>query len=177
MTAQLIADVLLAGFVFTAGMWDAESRRIPNWLTLGGLAAALAFQALNAGTSGLLRGLSGAGLAFSIYLLLWLLRAVGGGDVKLMAAVGAFAGPLRWVYVFAVSAILGGIIALVLLIATRRLKRTLWNVGFILMEFWHFRSPYLGRAELDVASPQAVTLPHGVTVALGCLGVLAAGWK
>lgn len=73
-----------------AAWWDVRARRVPNWLTAGGLAAALVLRAAEGGM--------GAGLAGALYLgvpflLLWLLFGVGAGDVKLAAALGAALGP------------------------------------------------------------------------------------
>ena len=74
-----------------AAWWDVRARRVPNWLTAGGLAAALVLRAAE--------GTMGAGLAGALYLgvpflLLWcLFGGVGAGDVKLAAALGAALGP------------------------------------------------------------------------------------
>lgn len=116
---------------------------------------------------GLLFSLKGMGLAFGVYMLFYLLHAMGAGDVKLMAAVGALVGPSRWFGVFLVSAIVGGIMALILVIARRRTKKTLWNIMFVLNEMRSGRPAYLRKEELDVRSPQALGLPHGAVIAVG----------
>ena len=66
------------------------------------------------------------------------------------------------------------ILALILVIAKRRLRRTLWNVGFIVREMMSLRLPHMTREDVDVSHPQAVTLPHGVAIAAGTLLFLAA---
>jgi hypothetical protein len=60
-----------------------------------------------------------------------------------------------------------------------RVKRTLWNVGFILSEMKHGRPAYVGREELDVRNPKSVGLPHGAMIALGTVVflVLSARFK
>jgi prepilin peptidase CpaA len=111
----------------------------------------------------------GAGLALLVYLPLFALRAVGGGDVKLMAAVGSLAGPKSWIAIFLITAIAGGAIALVMIAVNGRTARTLRNVGILLTELAHFRAPHLVEQELDVTSDQGLRLPHGCTIAAGTL--------
>jgi hypothetical protein len=81
-------------------------------------------------------------------------------------AAGALVGYQRWFGIFVVTAIVGGIMALVLVTVRRRLTKTLWNVGFNLSEMKQGRLAYVGKEELDVRSPRAVGLPHGVVIAV-----------
>ena len=71
---------------------DVRGQRIPNWLTYSGLLAALVVRAGLGGWTGLKGGLAGMLFAGGIFFLLFLLGGMGGGDVKLMAAVGAWVG-------------------------------------------------------------------------------------
>ena len=74
-----------------AAWWDVRARRVPNWLTVGGLAVALVLRAAE-GDIG--QGVAGALYLGLPFLLLRLLFAgVGAGDVKLAAALGAALGP------------------------------------------------------------------------------------
>jgi prepilin peptidase CpaA len=106
-------------------------------------------------------------------MVLYILRAMGAGDAKLMAAVGALVGWKAWFGIFLVTAIIGGIIALVLVMMRGRLQRTLWNVGFIVSEMGKGRPAYLGKEELDVRSPKAMGLPHGAVIAISTFFFLA----
>ena len=63
--------------------------------------------------------------------------------------------------------------AIALVAARGRLKRTLFNVGFILSEMKHGRPAYVGKEELDVRSPKAIGLPHGGVIALATVFFLA----
>jgi hypothetical protein len=63
--------------------------------------------------------------------------------------------------------------AIVLVAARGRLKRTFFNVGFILSEMKHGRPAYVEKEELDVRSPKAVGLPHGAVIAVSTLFFLA----
>jgi len=116
------------------------------------------------------------GLAFLVYFPLYLLRGMGAGDVKLMAAVGALMGPVNWFWIFVISNILGGVAAIVLLLMKGGLWRTLSNLLYMLKELMLLRPPYLRREELDLASARSVKMPHGVAIAMGSLIFLAAVW-
>lgn len=156
-----------------AAVFDIRFRRIPNWLNLTGLLLGLIANAYVAGLHGL--GWSALGLAvgFGLYFPLFLLHARGAGDVKLLAAVGSIAGPQDCFAIFLVTAVLGGALAIVLLIFKGRLKKTLWNVGWILKDLSQFRAPFAANPELDVNSPEALRLPHGAVIALGVFAFLA----
>ena len=158
---------LVAVVVFIAAMTDLKSRKIPNSLTLAGVLAGLASHALVSGTSGLATSAEGMLVGFGVYFALYCLRAMGAGDVKLMAAVGAIVGPEGWIAVFLASAIAGGVLALGLLIVKKRLHTTLWNTAFLVNELLHFRAPFQRRSQLDVKDPRALNLPHGVAIAAG----------
>ena len=163
----------LTALVLAAAIYDVRYRRIPNWLVAIGFAAAL-FMSLGVfHTPGLRGSLAGAALAIAFYLPLFALRAMGAGDLKLMAAVGAFTGPSGWIVLFAITTILGGALALGLLLYRGKLGGALANIVFVLSELFHLRAPYWRRPELDVAHPGAMRLPHGVSIAGGTLLFLA----
>ncbi len=79
--------------VTVAAVYDIRYRRIPNWLVLTGIIAGFAFNSYSDGLSGLGRAAAGLGLGFILYFPLYILRARGAGDVKLLAAVGSIVGP------------------------------------------------------------------------------------
>ncbi|MBI4876343.1 MAG: prepilin peptidase [Acidobacteria bacterium] len=165
------AAILLAALVLVAAIYDWRLRRIPNWLTLSGIAAGFA---LNAWFGNVREAAIGFALAVAVYLPLFALRAMGGGDLKLMAAVGAVAGgPAAWLAIFVYTAILGGLAALVTLAVRGGMGRAFANVLHILKRLARLRAPYRDRGELDVSHPQARTLPHGVVIAAGALLYLA----
>jgi prepilin peptidase CpaA len=160
-------EVVLLALVIAAAVYDVRYRRIPNWVSVGGAAIGIALNAfLGPPMFGWAFALKGLGLGFGAYFVLYLLHAMGAGDVKMMAAVGSLVGWADWVGIFVLTAILGGIAAICLATMRKRLGRTLWNVGFILSELKGGRPAYLGREELDVKSSKALGLPHGAVIAL-----------
>jgi prepilin peptidase CpaA len=172
-----VAGLLLA-VVITAAVYDVRFRRIPNWLTLTGIVLGFglnAFLDYQRPLDGLKRSAMGLALAFGVYFILYLIHAMGAGDTKLMAAVGAIVGPGDWFGIFILTALIGGLFALILLLARGRVRKTFWNVAFLMNELGHARAPFMKREELDVKSPKALTLPHGFTICVGCLIFFAAG--
>lgn len=171
------ARILLAALVILAAIFDLRTRRIPNWLCAAGFLAGLALHIslFRSATIwiGAREAILGAGLALLIYIPLFALKAVGGGDVKLMAAVGCIAGPKAFIAIFLITAIVGGVMALLLILIKGRVAHTLRNVGILLTELMHGRAPHHAEEELDVTSEKGLRLPHGCSIALGTLLYLA----
>jgi prepilin peptidase CpaA len=163
-------NVTLISLVLVAAFCDLRYRRIPNWLTISGVLAGIALNSfIYRGWPGLRLSLAGLAVGFAAYFFLYSLRAMGGGDVKLMTAIGALVGIRDWFGIFLITAIVGGVAGFAMVAMRGRLKKTLWNVGFILSEMKRGRPAYLGREELDVRSPKSVGLPHGAVIALGAI--------
>jgi prepilin peptidase CpaA len=160
--------------VIAAAMFDMRSRRIPNGVSVAGALMGIGLNAfLFDSAAGVWFALKGLLLGFGVYFALYLLRAMGAGDVKLMGAVGSLVGPSNWFAIFLITAIVGGAMALMLVLVKGRLRKTLFNVAFIFSEMTHLRPAYLAKEELDVKSKEAVGLPHGAVIAVGCIFFLA----
>jgi len=166
-------EILVLVVVLAAAFTDIRSRKIPNWLTLAGICAGLSLNTYLSGWGGLLTSLEGLLLGFGAYVLLYALRAMGAGDVKLMAAVGAIVGPSNWFMIFVASALAGGALAVILMVWKGRIKQTLMNSLYITSELIHFRPPYARRSDLDVKDPRALNMPHAVAIATGTVACLA----
>jgi prepilin peptidase CpaA len=164
------AQILLMALVLVAAVYDVRSRRIPNWVSLGGAALGVALHVyLGPPDFGVWFALKGLALGFGVYFALYALRAMGAGDAKLMGAVGAIVGWRDWLGIFFLTALVGGVAAVVLAVARKRLGKTFWNLGFILSEMKSGRPAYLKNEELDVRSAKAARLPHGATIAVACI--------
>ncbi len=167
--------VLLAILVTIAAIWDIRWRRIPNWLTVTGITLGLALSWF-LDVPGIWASLKGLGLAFAIYFFLYVLRGMGAGDVKLMAAVGATVGMANWLGVFFFTALIGGVVGVLLAITKGRFGATAFNLLRIVGSLGRGRAPYKDNPDLDIGSNAALRLPHGVMIALGTLGFLAAAF-
>jgi prepilin peptidase CpaA len=155
------------------GWTDLRTRRIPNWLNVTGAVLAIGLNTLLLQNAGFKLSLMGLGFALLVYVPLYLIRAMGAGDAKFMAAIGAFLGPEDWLVVFLTTAILGGVASLCLIVARNRLHVTLLNISTITSELAHGRLPFHKDPSLDVHDKRALGLPHGTLIAISVCIFLA----
>src|SRR5690349_11787497 len=107
-----VMSVALSAFLLAAAYTDIRSRRIPNALTLAGIGVAIALR-LSGGLGPGVDGVIGVVLAFVLCLPFFVLGVLGGGDAKLLMAVGAFMGPRDLLMAMLIIASVGGIIGAV----------------------------------------------------------------
>jgi prepilin peptidase CpaA len=155
--------------VSIAAVNDLATRRIPNRLLLAGLACALVLRLLSAAPlAALLAALGGLALGLALFLPFYLLRGMAAGDVKLMAVVGAFAGPHDTLSIAVLTWCAGGVMALLAVLARGRLKLAFGNV---LQMARAMLTPGL-TAAATAHSSSAGTIPYGVAIAIGTIVVL-----
>lgn len=118
---MMAAGAIAIGLGVAAVMEDLRRRSVPNWLTAAGAAGALA-RAAWSGWHGLAMAAAGAVVGFLVLLPFYGCGAMGGGDVKLMAAYGALLGPSGILLAAVFAAVFGG----------------LWAAGALL---WNPRAP------------------------------------
>ncbi|MBZ5608149.1 MAG: prepilin peptidase [Acidobacteriia bacterium] len=172
----VVLQIILVLLVVPAAVYDLRFRRIPNWLVLAGLLLGLGLNSFLFEWTGLRASLLGLGVGLLVYFPLYMLRGMGAGDVKLMAAVGSIVGWADWLGIFFLTALIGGVAAIALLVSRQQLARGLSNVGYLLVEILCLRPPYARKEELDLGSPKSVKLPHGVVIAWGSVLFLGAAW-
>jgi prepilin peptidase CpaA len=97
----------------TACVWDLRTRRIPNALTFSAALLGLLVQLFVAGPGGALTAVGGWAVGLLLFLPFFMLGGMGGGDVKLLAALGAFLGPRDIVWLAVYSSIAGGVLAVI----------------------------------------------------------------
>ena len=157
--------ILLTAF---AAWHDVNTRRIPNSLTLAGCLLGLTINTAQDGQHGLINSLLGLLTGLVLYLPLWLLNARGAGDVKLLAAAGSFLGPHNTLLLALTAAIVGGILALALVIAKGASLQTATNILSILRDLIKFRRP-----THTLASPRALRLPHALVIFVSAVILVA----
>jgi len=165
-------QLLLGTLAAIAAIFDIRYRRIPNWLVLSGIIIGFAWNGSVSGFRGLWEAAAGFGLGFILYFPLYLIRARGAGDVKLLAAVGAITGPRNCLWIFLLTAVLGGVIALILIMIRGRVRRTFFNVWLIIQNLRQLRAPYLDNEELDVKTNRGMRLPHAAMIAVGSIAFI-----
>jgi prepilin peptidase CpaA len=154
---------------------DVKTRRIPNYLTLGTAVAGLTYNFLSHGLSGLADGSLGMLLGFACLILPYLWGGMGAGDVKALAALGAWLGPRLTLFLFCYMGIAGGVIAVGYLIW----KGVLWQKiqqGWVFLVNLVLSRPAGGA---KVSSPSQLTegIPYGVAIAVGMAVLVGVGGK
>lgn len=173
MIAVLVPAMLLASWS------DCRAYRVPNWLTGGLAASGLAAQCCIAGGSGLWFGLLGLLTGFSLLVGLWLIGAMGAGDVKFMAGLGAWLGPQMTLFAVLTGGVIGGVLALALIARRGRLRQSLFNVGLLAGSCSSLRTAWQNTGPTATASRASSAMPYAVPLTIGTLLVLAAkhsGW-
>ena len=157
-----------------AGWTDWRSRRIPNWLTVPTLFLGVVANTLALGWAGTKESLLGAGLGLGLLLPFVLLRSLGGGDWKLVGALGAFLGPPRLIVVLLATVLVAGAMAVVLIVWKRRVGQTLRNLVHLLAALFTLHLP---GPELSLDNPDSLKVPFGVAVAVTVvLYTMRHGW-
>lgn len=158
-------ELTMLVLVVAAAVTDLATRRIPNLMLLAALLVALPLKAaageLADGALGWLTGLL-------LFLPLYLLRGMAAGDVKLMATVGAFAGPAATIQIGVLAWCWGGLMALVLVAARGRLAAAWANLR-TLAYGWLLRAA--GVPAVPEPGPSVGSIPYGVAIALATLTV------
>ena len=161
---SLIFVGCIAAYTATAAVLDVRLHRIPNYLTVPAALLGFAYHTLAPEGWGWFASLAGLGVGLALLVVPWLLGGGGAGDVKLLAALGAWLGPQLMLISFAISAVLAG--AMVLAVLT-------WAIatqGFSKVHTKHLqRDPDQDRA----AHRRRRLMPFAVPVALSTWMVLA----
>lgn len=158
--------ILSAIFALSAGITDARSRRIPNWLTYPAIPLAILLHTIAGGWPGAKLSLLGTALGLGVLLPFVLVRSLGGGDWKLVGALGTFFGPRRLVQVLIYTLLINGVMALVMVIWKKRVGKTLRNLAHLIAAFFRFHLP---PSDLSIDNPEAVKVPFGVATAVAVL--------
>jgi prepilin peptidase CpaA len=171
-----VAVVVVA--VVVAALTDLRSYKVHNWLTLPLLVSGLIYHGIVGGAAGLAGSACGAMIGLLLLFVFFLMGGMGGGDVKLMAGIGAWLG-WHWqftVIIFALASIAGGLYAFILMIAYGRFRETWMNFQII----WH-RVTSIGRhlaaedkieEELKRPDRKARVVPFAAMVAIGVFVVV-----
>ncbi len=165
-TLAITLWISAAAFALAAGFTDLRWRRIPNWLTYPAVPVVILLHGIAAGKHAALQSLLGALLGLGILLPFVLLRQLGGGDWKLVGALGAFFGPRRLIPVLFLTLLINLVMAIVLVLWKRRVWQTLRNVGRIFVSLFVLRAP---AGDLTIDDPQSAKVPFGIAAAIAVL--------
>ncbi len=167
MTFPHVAALIVA---CVACVFDLRTRRIPNALTLGSAAGAFGYHLAGAGWQGLGLAAGGWAVAFLLFLPLFALRGLGGGDVKLVAGLGAWLGPGPAVWLCLFTAVAGGPLAIAVALSRGYLSRAFSNI-WGLLTFWRVAG-LQPHPTLTLESAGGPRLPYALPIAAGLMVTL-----
>jgi prepilin peptidase CpaA len=156
---------------------DVRSARIPNKLTYTAILAAIVARTGVLGIPGLKSCALGILIAGGLFAVLFVLGAMGGGDLKMMAAIGAWVGGTHILTVVIAIGLAGGVLALASTIFSRNTIQTVRNIARLIA--YRFTSGLQPHPEMNVQAPGSKRVPFGLAIALGTLfcAANAAWWR
>lgn len=170
--------ILVPGILYASWV-DGRQRRVPNWLNALLLLAGIAMQCLHPQGAGLATALYGALVGLAVLILPWMMHGMGAGDVKLMAAIGAWFGPGMTLWAFVAGAIMGAVIAVTMILIAGKHREACTNMSTIMVKM---STP--GQWFTDFGSAKSFgntsqLLPYGIPLTMGSITLLIGvsfGW-
>ena len=179
-----VNNVLLILLVLTSATFDAKEQRIPNKVTFTGILIGLVFNLVMGGWTGLLYSFFGLLAGIAIFFIPIAVGGMGAGDVKLMGAIGALMGWRFSMETAIYSALVGGVMVLVYLLYTRKLRDTLSGMLLAFVQVLNRIIQKKGYNEKLMKVEQTfykngkeykkIYIPYGVAIAGGTVLVLIA---
>ncbi|TCZ81013.1 prepilin peptidase [Paenibacillus albiflavus] len=131
----MIVNVMLGAYIIYASVTDIRKSLIPNYLTVNACLAGLMLHTYLNGWDGLYQSFIGLLIGFGLMLPLYLVRAVGAGDVKLFAGIGALTGSSFVINSMIYSLLCAGLIGIAILIWRKELHH---RIAAIFVKIWMF---------------------------------------
>lgn len=162
--------------LIVAAVIDGLQLKVPNWLTFPMIVSGWIYSAAfspYAGWEGLFLSIVGTAVGLAVLLPPYAVGGMGAGDVKLMAGVGAWMWGAVTLYAFAVSALVGGIIAIGMVLwrgAWQKHKNQFWS---IINEIATVKDPEKLAEIAAERKPRMFLLPYGIPIAIGSIAYFA----
>lgn len=165
-----LKSAVVVSVALVACVTDLRNRRIPNILTFGTAVAALVYGGWTGGWTGLGSVALGWLIGGVAFIVPFALGGLGGGDIKLLAAIGAWLGPTAAIWLVLYTGIAGGVMALVVALASGYLGQALRNVTMLLMHWrvWGLRP----LAEVSLDSSKGPRLAYALPIFVGLVTTL-----
>jgi prepilin peptidase CpaA len=169
MVVYLTLETLALFGAGIAAVTDLRTHKIPNWLTVSMAAAGLGGSLYLSGWAGLTQSATGLLVGLGVFFIPYMMGGMGGGDVKLMAALGALLGMTRVFWVALYGALWGGLLALIVLFAKKRpdiAGRFIIGLKLVLVSGGKAGKEIL-LPEENVTEAKRLYIPYGVAIFLG----------
>jgi prepilin peptidase CpaA len=165
-----VLHIFVGAILILACITDLRTRRIPNALTFSAVVAALLFHLLTGGLSAAGWSVAGCLLGALLFFPMFALRGMGAGDVKLLAAVGAWLGPSQVAMAALATSVAGGAIAIVVALARGYLNAAARNLWVLLMH-WRIMGVRPLR-EVSLEGTRGPRLAYAFPIAIGTVAAL-----
>ena len=168
----MMAEAAALAVGAAACVTDARSARIPNRLTCGAIALGLLFHGVAPTGAGVGAACLGLAAGLLVFVPFFALGALGGGDVKLMAALGTWVGWRAAIDIALYGALAGGVMAIVVALDHGYLRRAIRNLWTLLRYWWLVGIKPLPELTLDAG--QGLRLPYALPI---MVGLMVALWR
>jgi prepilin peptidase CpaA len=164
--------------LIVAAVIDGLQLKVPNWITFPMIIAGWIYSATCVAGypwwEGLAYSLLGTVVGLSLLLPAYAIGGMGAGDVKLLAGIGAWVWSTNTLYAFALSALIGGVIAVLMVVARRNWFKHQAQFWMICNEILTVKDPDKLAAIAAERKPTMMLLPYGIPIAIGTIAYFAA---
>src|SRR3954462_3496681 len=162
--------------LIVAAVIDGLKLKVPNWITfpmiISGWVYSVALSPYG-GWEGLMYSVLGTIVGLALLLPAYAIGGMGAGDVKLLAGVGAWVWSTTTLYAFAVSTIVGAIIAILMVLFRKKWGQHQAQFWMICTEILTVKDPEKLAAIAAERKPSMMLLPYGIPIAIGTIAYFA----
>ena len=160
----------VSAILILAAWIDGRELKVPNWITFPMVLSGLVYSTWVGGLGGLGAGLLGMCVGLLTLMPLYAVGGMGAGDVKLMAGIGAWLGWEITLAAFAVSVVVGAVMAVIMVLWDKSMKHHYENFLLILSEWMVIKNPYELSKIAAERKPRMMLLPYGIPICIGTIG-------
>ncbi len=164
---------LVSAVLVVAAVIDGWKLKVPNWLTFPFVMAGWTYSVVWFGWAGLGWSLTGTGVGLLLLLPAYAVGGMGAGDVKLLAGVGAWVWGTVTFYAFCASAMVGGVLAVAMVLHARKFRHHKAQFLAILTEMMILRDAEELSKIAAGRKSSMMLLPYGIPIAIGTIAYFA----
>jgi prepilin peptidase CpaA len=164
---------LVTGTLIVAAVIDGYKLKVPNWITFPMILGGWVYSTAAFGWWGLAWSVTGTAVGLGLLLPAYAIGGMGAGDVKLLAGVGAWVWGTVTFYAFCVSAIVGGVIAVGMVVFRRAWHKHQDQFWMIVGEVMTLRDPEQLSTLAAQRKSSMLLLPYGIPIAIGTIAYFA----
>lgn len=160
---------LVSVVLVVAAVIDGWKLKVPNWVTFPMVISGWVYSTVYFGWPGLGWSLAGTAVGLALLMPAYCIGGMGAGDVKLLAGVGAWVWGTVTFYAFCISAVVGGAIALAMVLYARQWRHHRSQFLSILTEIMVVRDPNQLSTIAAERKSSMMLLPYGIPIAIGTI--------